>query len=505
MQNKRQDDEKFVVEIPDEFLFEDDEEEEAEEEEGGKKKRLISFNIALISAFTLVLYMFSIYTNVNRPFIYVAGSVLVISAVTALFLFRLRSRAAKLLFTVMFMFVQLGVLIQLILRVEPLLTELSGTDYFFYLTNTERAVVIEMVVQYAAAFVLSMLSVLVFKFFMKKHATMRLAAFLTAVSALVYILVILFGTSVGGTKVDLVIGGFAFQPGEFLKYVYCIIIGIILSAEGEIMKKRVRQASLVTIMFLMFMVLQGEFGTFQVVALSYLMIIVCYMGGKGIIKLLAFIVGLGGLGAGVYFANELVFKISFITAQFDKIFGRFKVWLDPTYDIYGAGYQMHQAMQKIYQAGWFGQYGGRNTIFAAENDLVIVSIIYAFGIISAIAIAVGFIAMAVNQLRVIGKSPNSRLKIMAAMASAIIFSQVFFNIGGATGVLPLSGITLPFMSKGGSSIVSVSLMMTLVFMLASTRERGVIIDEEVCRHKDTARAYRSGNRAGNSADRRNGV
>lgn len=504
MRNKGQDDEKFVVEIPDEFLIEDNGE-EAEEEEFQKKKRGISFNLAILTAFTVVLYMFSVYTNVNRPFIYVAGSVLALSVVTSLFLFRLNSRATKMLFTIMFMFVQLGVLIQLILRVEPLLNELSGTDYFFYLTNTERDVVLDMIVQYAAAFGLSMLSVLVFKIFMKKNATMRLAAFLTVVSAFVYIAVIIFGTSVGGTKVDLVIGGFAFQPGEFLKYVYCITIGIILSGEGEIMQRRVKQASLVTLMFLMFMVLQGEFGTFQVVALSYLMIVVCYMGRKGIIRLCTFIVGLGGLGAGVYFANELVLKINFLTVQFDKIFGRFKVWLDPTYDIYGAGYQMHQAMQKIYQAGWFGQYGGRNTIYAAENDLVIVSIIYAFGIISAIAIAIGFIVMAVNQLRVIGKAPNSRLKIMAAMASAILFSQVFFNIGGATGVLPLSGITLPFLSKGGSSIVSVSLMMTLVFMLAATKERGVIIDEEVCRHKDDARADGGGNRTGNTADRRNGV
>ena len=503
MQNKKQQDDKFVVEIPDEIEIEEYDEEEIEE--APKKKRGISFNIALVTAFTFVLYMFSVYTNVNRPFLYVAGSVLVIAVVTSLFLFRLKSRATKMLFTIMFMFVQLGVLIQLVLRVEPLLNELSGTDYFFYLTNTERDVVFEMIAQYAAAFVLSILSVLVFKVFMKKNATMRFAAFLTIVCAFVYIITIAFGTSVGGTKVDLVIGGFAFQPGEFLKYIYCIIIGIILSAEGDVMQKRVRQASLVTIMFLAFMVLQGEFGTFQVVALSYLMIIVCYVGKKGIIRLCAFVVGLGGLGAAAYFANEAIFKIQFLTVQFDKIFERFKVWLDPTYDIYGAGYQMNQAMQKIYQAGWFGQYGGRNTIFAAENDLVIVSIIYAFGMISAIAIVIGFIAMAVNQLRVIGKAPNSRLKIMAAMASTIIFSQVFFNIGGATRVLPLSGITLPFLSRGGSSIASVSLMMAFVFMLASTRERGGIIDEKVCRLKDTTRSDRGSNRAGSGSRRRNGV
>ncbi|MBR5773215.1 MAG: FtsW/RodA/SpoVE family cell cycle protein [Clostridia bacterium] len=482
------------------LLDADNYEDEQLTDEPEKKKKGISFNLTILACYTFVLYMFSVYTNVNRPFIYVAGAIFAVALVTAFLLYRLESRATKMLFTLMFMFVQLGVLIQLILHVEPLGYEPAGMDYFFYLSSAEEDIVIDMISQYAAAFVLSLFSVFVFKTFMKKHATMRFALFLTIFSAVCYIAVILFGTSIGGTRVGIVIGGFAFQPGELLKYVYCIIIGIILSGEGEVMQRRVKLASLVTIMFLMFMVLQGEFGTFQVVALSYFMVVICYMGRKGFIRLVAFVLGLGAAGTGVYFANKFVLKIPFLTNQFDKIFNRFIVWLDPTYDIYGSGYQMHQAMQKIYQAGWFGQYGSRNTIFAAENDLIIVSIIYAFGMITAIAIAVAFILMAVNQLRVISRVDNSRLKIMAAMASAIIFSQVFFNIGGATGVLPLSGITLPFLSKGGSSMVSVSLMMTLVFMLAVAKERGGIIDEEACRYKDAVRADGGGDIAGDSAD-----
>ena len=498
MRNRGQEDGNFNVDVFDEAEFE---QYEQTQEIGKKKKKGISFNITLLASYTFVLYMFSVYTNVNRPFVYAAGAILALAVATALFLFKLESRATKMLFTLMFMFIQLGVLIQLILHIDPLGYELGGVDYFFYLTREEKEIVLDMVVQYVAAFVLSLLSVVVFKTFMKKNATMRLAWFLTAVCAAVYVAVILFGTNVGGTRVGIVIGGFAFQPGEFLKYIYCIIIGIILGGSGTDMQKRVKQASIVTIMFLAFMVLQGEFGTFQVVALSYFMIVICYMKRKGFVRLFAFIAGLGAMGTGIYFANKFVLKIPFLTTQFDKIFNRIKVWLDPTYDLDGAGYQMHQAMQKIYQAGWFGQYGSRNTIYAAENDLVIVSIIYAFGMITAIAIVVAYIAMAINQLRVVSsRVDKSRLKVMATMASAIIFSQVFFNIGGATGALPLSGITLPFLSKGGSSIVSVSLMMTLVFMLAVTKERGAFIDEETCGYKDAVRAYGRGDSVGDTAD-----
>lgn len=482
-----------------------DNEYEQESEPKAKKVRGISFNLIILASFTFVLYLFSVYTNVNRPFIYVAGALLAFACAAALMLCRLKNKATRLLFTLMFMFVQLGVLIQLILRIDPLGYEPDGIGFFFYLSEAEQSIVREMIIQYGIAFALASISVLGFKFFMKRYATMRLAWVLTAFSAVMYIAVIAFGTSIGGTKVDIVIGNFAFQPGEFLKYIYCIIIGIILSGDEEVMQKRVRQASLVTIMFLMFMVLQGEFGTFQVVALSYFMVVICYMGKRGIIRLVAFVSGLGLAATVVYFANRFVLKIAFLTNQFDKIFARFKVWLDPTYDIYGAGYQMNQAMQKIYQAGWFGQYGSRNTLFAAENDLVIVSIIYAFGMITAILIVAAYIAMAVNQLRVVSRAESSRLKIMAAMASAIIFSQVIFNIGGATGVLPLSGITLPFLSRGGSSIASVSLMMALVFMLSSNVERGGFIDEEKCRYKDASRANGAGNRSRSGADTRNGI
>jgi len=499
MLGKGRDEGNFTVNIFDETEIEQYDEQLQEPTE--KKKKGISFNLTLLACYTFVLYMFSVYTNVNRPFIYVAGAIFALAIVTALFLFRLRSRATKMLFTLMFMFIQLGVLIQLILHVEPLGYEPDGMDYFFYLTRSDKELIADMIIQYVAAFVLSLMSVVVFRTFMKKNATMRLAWTLTAISAAVYIAVIIFGTNVGGTRVGLVIGGFAFQPGEFLKYIYCIIIGIILGGSGTDMQKRVKQASVVTIMFLAFMVLQGEFGTFQVVALSYFLVVICYMKGKGFVRLFAFVVGLGATGTGIYFANKFVLKIPFLTTQFDKIFSRIRVWLDPTYDIDGAGYQMHQAMQKIYQAGWFGQYGSRNTIYAAENDLVIVSIIYAFGMITAVAIAVAFITMAVNQLRVVSsRVDKSRLKVMATMASAIIFSQVFFNIGGATGVLPLSGITLPFLSKGGSSIVSVSLMMTLVFMLAVTKERGAFIDEETCGYKDAVRDNGGSNNTGDFAD-----
>ena len=499
MRNKWQHEADFA---DDEILDEEENEQcDSLQEPAQRKQKGIFFNLAILASYTLVLYLFSVYTNVNRPFIYAVAAIFVLAVATSLFLFRVESRATKMLFTLMFMFVKFGVLIQLILQVDPLGYELDGMDYFFYLTQVEKGIVMDMIIQYAAAFVLSLLSVFVFKVFMKKNATMRLALTLTIVSAIVYIAVIIFGTSVGGTKVDLVVGGFAFQPGELLKYIYCIIIGIILGGSGTDMQKRVKQASVVTIIFLAFMVLQGEFGTFQVVALSYFLIVICYMKGKGFVRLFAFLVGLGATGTGIYFANKFVLKIPFLTTQFDKIFNRIRVWIDPAYDINGAGYQMHQAMQKIYQAGWFGQYGSRNTIYAAENDLVIVSIIYAFGMITAIAIAVAFVVMAVNQLRVVSsRTDMSRLKVMATMASAIIFSQVFFNIGGATGVLPLSGITLPFISKGGSSIVSVSLMMTLVFMLAVTKERGAFINEETCGYKDAVRANGGSNSVRNPAD-----
>lgn len=501
MRNRESDNLDFTIDVFDEEDYEQDGSEHPREQETDKKRpRSIFYNFLTLTAYTFVLYLFSVYTSVNRPFIYVSGAILLFALLTAVLLRKLESKATKWMFMLMYMFIQFGVLIQLVLHIEPLGYELGGVGYFFSLSADELDIVLEMLIQYSLAFVLSIISVLVFKTFMKRTATMRLALVLTIISALVYIATIVFGSSIGGTRVSIVIGGISIQPGEILKYLYCIIIGIILSGEGEIMQRRVRLASIVTIMFLMFMVLQGEFGTFQVVALSYFMVVICYMGRRGIVRLIAFVAGAGAVGVGLYYANQFIFKISFLTTQFDKIFNRFRVWLDPGFDINGAGYQMHRAMQKIYQAGWFGQYGGRNTIFAAENDLVIVSIIYAFGMITAILIAAAFVIMAINQLRVVSRAENSRLKIMAAMASAIIFSQVFFNIGGATGVLPLSGITLPFLSKGGSSIVSVSLMMTLVFMLAVTKERGGFIDEEACRYKDDVRAYGGGDSSGDTAD-----
>ncbi|MBE6924818.1 MAG: FtsW/RodA/SpoVE family cell cycle protein, partial [Ruminococcaceae bacterium] len=128
------------------------------------------------------------------------------------------------------------------------------------------------------------------------------------------------------------------------------------------------------------------------------------------------------------------------------------IWEDPL----GAGYQQTQALMRIASGGLFGlgiNEGYPKPVFAADSDMVFATVAEEWGLLVPIILVLMVVALALFAARSSGVSRSSFYTIGACTAGVILVVQMMFNVLGTLDVLPLTGVTLPFVSNGGSSMM----------------------------------------------------
>lgn len=156
--------------------------------------------------------------------------------------------------------------------------------------------------------------------------------------------------------------------------------------------------------------------------------------------------------------------------HFAYVHSRIVVWRNPFSDPLGAGYQSSQAYYALAAGGLFGtgyRLGHPNFIPAVATDYVYAAFSEEFGLIGALIVLAIFIAMVRRILAVGLEQPDLYAKLLATGLGATLGFQVFIIAGGVIGVFPLTGITLPFMSYGGSSLVANFLLVALAWAMSS--------------------------------------
>jgi peptidoglycan glycosyltransferase len=151
---------------------------------------------------------------------------------------------------------------------------------------------------------------------------------------------------------------------------------------------------------------------------------------------------------------------------------RIAVWRDPFHDPLGAGYQPLQSLFSLAAGGLFGTgYGlGRpDYIPDASTDYVYAAFGEEWGAIGSLALLVLFLAVVLRALRVAGRAPDLYAKLLATGLAAVFGFQVVIIVGGVLRLFPLTGITLPFISYGGSSLVTNFVLIALVWAISSER------------------------------------
>jgi cell division protein FtsW len=157
-------------------------------------------------------------------------------------------------------------------------------------------------------------------------------------------------------------------------------------------------------------------------------------------------------------------------------FARIAGWLDPEADPLGNGYQLLQSMYALGSGGWFGlglgsSRGKWNFVPNPETDFIFAIIGEELGVVGAVLVLALFAAILVIGLRVARTARDPFGRTVAFVVTGWITGQALVNVAAVTGLLPITGVTLPLVSVGGSSLVSTLLALGILVAIAQARAR----------------------------------
>jgi cell division protein FtsW len=267
------------------------------------------------------------------------------------------------------------------------------------------------------------------------------------IAMLVAVLIPGFGVTVNGSTRWLGVGGFVIQPSEFAK------LGLVLFAADLLARRagRIRDTRLtvrpVAVVFALvsgLIMLQPNLGTALVLAAVVFMIL--FTSGAPLGPLLGY--GVVGTAA----ATVLAFGESYRRV-------RLLAFLDPWQDPLNTGYQTIQSQVSLASGGWLGLGLGASRakwgfLPYAHTDFIFATIGEELGLVGALLVVGLFVALGVLGYRAAIVAPDPFGRLLAVGVTTWFCVQAFVNIGAVIGVLPITGVPLPFISFGGSSLVS---------------------------------------------------
>lgn len=275
-------------------------------------------------------------------------------------------------------------------------------------------------------------------------------------------LVFVVGVEKGGARNWINIAGIGFQPSEFVKIIYVFFISALLSKKRSF--KYIVVVSAAAAVHVLILVLQKDLGSALIYFITY--IIVLYVATKQVGYL---VLGMAG-GAG---ASVVAYML------FSHVRTRVFVWRDPFADIDNKGYQIVQSLFAIGMGGWFGLGlgGGRlKVIPVVESDFIFSAICEELGGIFAICLLLVYLSCFIMFINIAIKMKNNFYKLNALGLAVMFIFQIFLAIGGVTKFIPSTGVTLPLISYGGSSILSTILLFSVIqgmYVLNGSEEKSI--------------------------------
>ena len=267
---------------------------------------------------------------------------------------------------------------------------------------------------------------------------------------------VVFSDAVLGARNWLDFGGYSFQPSELVKAAY-IYVGA--STLDRLFQRRNLYGFIgFSAVCVMALALIGDFGTALVFFVTFL--VISYMRSGSFAT-----VFLAVSGAGL--AGFLAVTVKPYIAQ------RFATWGHAWEDVYGAGFQQTRAMSAAASGGLTGKGAGfdwLDDIFAANTDMVFAVVCEELGLIVGLCMVAAMLVMAFFAVRSARHGRSAYYSIAACAAMALLLTQMALNVFGSLDLLPFTGVTFPFVSKGGTSLISCWLLMA--FIKSADNRRG---------------------------------
>ncbi|MSS07557.1 MULTISPECIES: FtsW/RodA/SpoVE family cell cycle protein [Clostridia] len=261
-------------------------------------------------------------------------------------------------------------------------------------------------------------------------------------------IVCLAGTSSYGAQLSLEFGGYSFQPTEFVKIIYVFFIATMFYRSTSM--KTVLIVTSVAALHVLILVASKDLGSALIFFVAYIFMLFVATG-----KWLYLLAGAGG-GT---LASMLAYQL------FGHVRTRVSAWLNPWADIAGKGYQITQSLFAIGTGGWFGMglYRGMpRRIPVVEKDFIFSAISEELGGIFALCVLLICLGCFLQFMMIASRMQAVFYKLIAFGLGTIYIIQVFLTVGGVTKFIPSTGVTLPLVSYGGSSILSTFIIFGII-------------------------------------------
>lgn len=268
------------------------------------------------------------------------------------------------------------------------------------------------------------------------------------VGILFLLLVFVIGVEKYGARNWISLGGFAIQPSEFVKIIYVFFIASLLAKTTQF--KNLVAITAVAAVHVVILVVEKDLGAALIYFVTYLMVL--YVATMKLRYLMAGV--LAGAGASVV-AYQL----------FSHVRVRVLAWSDPWSHINQEGYQICQSLFAIGTGGLFGMGLGQGlpkSVPVVESDFIFAAISEELGVIFAICLILVYISSFIMFVNIALKMKKRFYKLSAFGLSVVFIFQVFLSIGGVTKFIPSTGVTLPLISYGGSSIVATIVIFSII-------------------------------------------
>lgn len=261
-------------------------------------------------------------------------------------------------------------------------------------------------------------------------------------------LVAIAGSISNGAKLSFSFGGITLQPSEFIKITFVFFVAALLSKSQEL-----KQLIIVTglaALHVLILVASKDLGGALIFFITYVFML--YVATKEYLYLT------GGLLSGTI-AALVGYRL------FSHVRVRVIAWRDPFRVIENEGYQISQSLFAIGTGGWFGMglyQGIPDTIPVVDQDFIFSAIVEELGGIFGLCMILICISCFVMFINVAMQLKNRFFRLVALGISLMYGIQVFLTIGGVTKFIPLTGVTLPLVSYGGSSVLSTLIMFAII-------------------------------------------
>src|SRR5687768_10963780 len=280
-------------------------------------------------------------------------------------------------------------------------------------------------------------------------------------------------SEVNGAKIWIRVAGFSIQPGEFAKICLVVFFAAYLVDKRDVLALASRRVAgielprgrdlgpvlLAWVMSILVLVFERDLGSSLL--LFGIFVVMLYVATERSSWLL---IGVGLFAGGALIAYQV----------FGHVRARVDTWLDPFAYQDGAGYQLVQSLFGLGTGGLFGAGlgGGRpDQVPVAKSDFIASAVGEELGLFGLVAVIIVYLVLVERGLRTSLICRDAFGKLLAAGLSFAIAWQVFVVLGGVTGLLPLTGLTTPFLAYGGSSLVANFVLVAVLVRISDAARR----------------------------------